>query len=361
MKKLVPGICAGVSLLISLILLFIINNLSASLPSQQMANRWDASGSSAHVSCFFSADSRVSEDTIISFEHSIDSELASASIILNAENSSARLWVDAYSASGTVNISTDRGRISADAMGVGGDFFLFHPVKLLYGSYFSGSDLMQDYCIIDEDAAWQLFGSNDVAGMMVDIGGIPHVVAGVIEREAGKFNEAAGLDSTRVYLSYASFEKNGRSNGISHYEIVMPNPISNFAYDFIVKKLGYDEDNSKVVENSSRYSFMSRLDSMKAFWTRSMNTQAIVYPYWENVARCYEDILAVLTFIQLLFACFPVIYVTVILCRMWKRRTWSLKTIWHGVTGFFEQLNRRRNRRKKVKAKVAAEGYAEDE
>ena len=43
---------------------------------------------------------------------------------------------------------------------------------------------MQDYCIIDQDAAWQLFGSNNVAGMTVKIGGIPHIIAGVVERPA---------------------------------------------------------------------------------------------------------------------------------------------------------------------------------
>ena len=44
--------------------------------------------------------------------------------------------------------------------------------------------LMKDYCVIDEDAAWQLFGSNDVAGMTVYIGGVPHIVTGVIRRPA---------------------------------------------------------------------------------------------------------------------------------------------------------------------------------
>lgn len=50
---------------------------------------------------------------------------------------------------------------------------MFHPLKLITGSYFSGNDLMQDYCIIDQDAAWQLFGSNDVVGMTVYIGNVP--------------------------------------------------------------------------------------------------------------------------------------------------------------------------------------------
>ena len=36
--------------------------------------------------------------------------------------------------------------------------------------------------------------------------------------------KAAGLTSTVVYVSYETLETYGTSNGINHYEIVMPNP-----------------------------------------------------------------------------------------------------------------------------------------
>ena len=37
---------------------------------------------------------------------------------------------------------------------------------------------MDDKVIVDEDAAWQLFGSNDVVGMQIIIGGIPITLPG---------------------------------------------------------------------------------------------------------------------------------------------------------------------------------------
>lgn len=60
------------------------------------------------------------------------------------------------------------------------------PWNCCPGSYFSGSDLMQDHIILDQDSAWQLFGSYDVEGMQVMIGNVPHIVSGVIRREEAK-------------------------------------------------------------------------------------------------------------------------------------------------------------------------------
>ena len=67
--------------------------------------------------------------------------------------------------------------------------------------------------MIDQDAAWQLFGSNDVSGMTVYIGGIPHIVTGVVQRQEGRLTEAAGLDGSLVYVSYQTLSTLGKSNG----------------------------------------------------------------------------------------------------------------------------------------------------
>ena len=182
MKKLVLGISGGLSFLIFLILLITTNQIIGAQDTQQMARRWSKENDAAQVSCFFAADSETTEDTILMFEHGIDSALTEASVVQESENPGARLWADAYSADGKITLSNNKTSVTADAIGIGGDFFLFHPLTLINGAYFSGNDLMQDYCVIDKDAAWQLFGSYDVAGMTVYISGIPHIVTGVVER-----------------------------------------------------------------------------------------------------------------------------------------------------------------------------------
>ena len=324
MKKRILGICGGISFGIFLIIMFVIRGLGNDLPSQEMAKRWSKEGGTAQVSCFFSVNSGITQEQLQEFEHSVDGKLAEASVTLESENPSARLWVDAYSAEGTLSVSSDRASIQADAIGIGGDFFLFHPMTLLSGSYFSGNDLMQDYCLLDKDAAWQLFGSSDVAGMMVSINGIPHMVSGVVERPEGRLAENAGLDKTMVYVSYQTLQELGEHSGINHYEIVMPNPVTGFAVNMIRESFGTDPQEVEIVENTSRYSLVSRVKILMQFGIRSMNGKAIIYPYWENMARGYEDILALLTFFELFFLLFALAVALGLFIRWWRHKGWTV-------------------------------------
>ncbi len=325
MKKLILGISGGVSFLVFLVLLTVTGYLGNNQQTQMMAERWSKKDDVAQISCFFSVDANITEDRIQEFQHSIDNALTEASVVQESENPGARLWADAYSADGKISLASDRSSLEADAIGIGGDFFLFHPLKLVSGAYFSGNDLMQDYCIIDEDAAWQLFGSSDVAGMTVFINRIPHIVTGVVERPEGRLAEGAGLDSTLVYVSMQTLEELGSSNGINHYEIVMPNPVTGYALNYVKEHLGMEEKETEVVENTSRYSFVSRCKMILQFGLRSMNGKAIIYPYWENIARGYEDILTVLTLFELIFLLYGAGVALGFFILWWKHKGWTIK------------------------------------
>lgn len=327
-KQIVLGISGAVSFLVFLILAAVSSVLSGRQLSQQMAERWSLKKDAAQVSCFFSPNMEVDLDSIEMFRHSLDDALIQASITQESPNAGARLWADAYSADGKITLVSDRARLEADAIGIGGDFFLFHPLELLSGSYFSGNDLNQDFCVIDEDAAWQLFGSNDVAGMSVTIGGIPHMVTGVVRRDEGRLEEAAGLDSTLVYVSYSTLSELGSNNGINHYEVVMPNPVSKFAYNYVKENLGKEEKEVEVVENTSRYGLLERLKILASFGTRSMNGKAIIYPYWENIARGYEDILALITLFAAVFFLYPAVLLIIMIILYWKHKTWTVKGVY---------------------------------
>ncbi|MBQ7919145.1 MAG: ABC transporter permease [Lachnospiraceae bacterium] len=315
-------------LVIGTVLAIVISMLSNKLLPQQMAERWSEEKDVAQISCFFSVDAGMTVDSIETFEHNLDNALVEASIYSTSLNEEARLWADAYSATGKITISTDSGNsITSDALGVGGDFFLFHPLQLLGGSYFSGHDVNQDYVVLDRNAAWKLFGSNDVAGMTVYIGNIPHIIAGVVEVESGKLAQAGGVNDTVVFVSYDSLNKYGVNHGINHYEIVMPSPVSSYAFSYVKDNIGASEAEMEVVENSERFSFFNRLKLIKGFASRSMNGKAIIYPYWENIARGYENILSLLTVIMLLVFAYPATVLIVIIVRLWKKKTWTLKSI----------------------------------
>lgn len=297
------------------------------LLDQRAADRWSAEKNAAQISCFLTEGTEIDKNHILTFEHQLDAVLQESSITVTKET--ARLWADSYSAPGRVTLKSGKVSLDASAIGIGGDFFFFHPVQLVGGTYFSGNDLMHDKIIIDEDAAWQMFGSNDVTGMEVSIGGIPHYIAGVIRRENGRFQEAAGLDKTVVYMSCESLEAYGVTEGINTYEIVMPNPVSGFAYAKVKEKFGIDETGMQVIDNSERYGLKALFTVISEFGTRSMTSHAIRYPYWENVARGWEDVMAVILVLQILFLLVPAVIVMISGVILWKRKNWTWKDIVH--------------------------------
>lgn len=250
--------------------------------------------------------------------------------------------------------------MQADALGIGGDFFLFHQLRLLSGSYFSGNDLMQDYVILDRETAWQLFGSVDVAGMLVTISGRPHMVIGVVERPGGKLYEAAGLDGPRVFVSYETLSAYGSSGGINHFEIVMPNPVRQYALNYVREQLGKQEREVEVLENSTRYSIGKRLRLLLDFGTRSMNGKAIIYPYWENVARGYEDILALLTLFQMLFLLYPSGVLLIWIVIRWKHKTWTARTVFAAVQDKLQRAGERRREKRKNGQKREKKSWLDD-
>lgn len=327
LRQIICTIIGAVSFLLFLILTWLGGHIANGLLDQQMAKRWSDEKDTAQISCFFSQGVEVTEETILRFESQLKQALQEESITGDSENPNARLWVDAYSGSGKITLQNGKKSVTAKAIGVAGDFFLFHPLKLLNGAFFSGDDVMQDYVIIDEDMAWQLFGSNDVEGMQVTIAGVPHIVSGVIERGSGHMNNVAGNDVTCVYLSYSSMKEYGENYGINCYEIVMPNPITGYALKMVKEKIGFEEGEVSCIENSTRYSILSLGKILLSFTSRSMSEKAIIYPYWENVARGWEDILVRLLMLRVILLLIPCVMLIAFVVKLWKKRTWNWRDV----------------------------------
>lgn len=279
-------LCLTVCMLIAVGVLGIILHVGKnSLPDQLMARRWSDKRDVAQISCFYSDDAFMTEQNIEEMRYLLSKKLQELAIEPNAEG--ARLYIDAYSAQGTITIQSDKKSIEAHAIGIGGDYFMFHPVELLSGMYFTGNDLMQDSVLLDEEAAWQLFGANDIAGKTVTIGGLPYRVAGVYAREQGELETLAGSQDTTVYISYGTLSTLNASP-ITCYEVVMPNPVEGFAMDRMLEINLSSEETVQMVENSNRFSYLSLYTVWKERAARTMKTNDIELPFWENLARYKE-------------------------------------------------------------------------
>ena len=203
--------------------------------SQQAAVRWSAAGGYTQISVFYTEEAAPEAERLSQFEETLEETYAEEGI--KAEENT-RLWISAASGSGSVQIVSDRARVNVTAVGVRGDFFQFHPQKRLYGSLPSGESKNTNWIVIDEEIAWQLFGSSDVAGMEVTIGGVPHYVSGVIRRECDLMEKKAGADEATVYLPYESLRDYGYTEGITCYEILLPDPVSGFGMKLVEEGLG---------------------------------------------------------------------------------------------------------------------------
>ena len=332
LKQMVFSLIVILTLILWLILTIWSNHQINGLIDQQAAARWDEEGGSAQVSCFLKESAALDEFQITGFEKELEQNLLE---VLPADaqggENGKRLFIDAYGSMGKITVTSEKSTLEANAVGIGGDFFLFHPLQLVSGGYFSGNDLMKDSIILDEDAAWQLFGSNDIAGQSVMIGEVPHYVAGVIKRQTGRFAESAGLKETVIYVSNETLAAHGLSSGITIYEVVAPNPVKGFVYKCVKEKLGVKEDDMVVVENSARYLLEALIPVILEFGNRSMQNYAVKLPYWENIARGWEDVKSLVLLCQFVLLMVPGVIIIVFLIIKWRNRNFTWKDIGHYI------------------------------
>ena len=280
------------------------------------ARRFQGDGETrfAQLAVFMPEGKGKSEEDIQRFRQSLDATLVEQSLEA-PENGS--LTIDAYCGFAGVTVSSENTTgSSVKAAGVGGDFFYFHPLTLLGGSYIRSDDLMDDLVVLDEETAWRLFGGTDLAGLTMYINDKPFVVAGVVARETDFATQKAYTGDGGVYMSYSALSRLVETASITCYEIVMPNPIRNFAKGILED---FPADGGDLVENSSRYEFSHLLEVAKNFAERSMRLNGVIYPYWENAVRLTEDYAALLAVLSIVFAVCPAVTVLVLGIRQIRR------------------------------------------
>ena len=306
----------GLLILASCVCFFASASLAKLLPSQYAAERWAGEGDTSfrQVSCFLPVDECLSLNQIHGFRYAILDQLHAAAIEADTDT---LLFRDAWSASGKLSASSDLGKGEVSVIAVGGDFFLFHPLRLLSGSYLTENDVMDDRVLLDEDTAWLLFGGTDLEGMPMKLNGVPFTVAGVVQREQDFASRKAYTAGQGVYMSFDAYTRLKEGAGASCYELVMTDPVKNFVLNFVKEKFPIGQ--GEVVENTGRFAFGKVLGIVREFGTRSMQKLGVVNPYWENAARCVEDWCSLMSFFALLFLILPALRLLQLLIRLLRR------------------------------------------
>lgn len=212
-KQKIQLLTAALSLLLWSILQCFRMSLQNSLPDQNAAARWSQNHDVAQISIFFTEDQKITEDSVKELAWKLTQALTEQAIGKDEKKSSGRELVMAYSAEGQITLNREGKTLTVNAVGVGGDFFLFHPLTLLSGQYLNTSLDMKDGIVLDEDTAWQLFGSSNIVGQTVEIGGLPFYIRGVVKKPTGRLEKAAGLSQSLVFVDYAMLQKYGSFGG----------------------------------------------------------------------------------------------------------------------------------------------------
>lgn len=188
--------------------------------------------------------------------------------------------------SGEEKVSLTRGTSSAEAVATVyfGNWFGLHPTLPLTGGFVDDSATGVDYCVIDDYAAWRLFGSTDVCGLDIEIDGQIYTVTAVVEADKTDYADYYGI-TPRVYIRYNSAAMRQRNLSFTALECVLPSPISDFAAKTFKEAVSaYGED---IVENTGRYTPTRLWNNI-----RGMTEMAVAdgdsFPYYENISRIRE-------------------------------------------------------------------------
>ena len=290
-----------------------IGTLGSLLQSQRAAERFAGQSGRpfVQISAFFHPKDEVSEFDILLYNESLQTGLRASG---NGAKGSESAFACAYSASAYLSVQSARGTFRLPAVGTGGDFFLFHPYPLLYGSLMeppAGNGI-----ILNDRAAWMLFGAVNAVGLPVLIDGAAYVVSGVIRLEDDPASQGAlgGME----YMIFVPFALIG--GGVTCYEAVLPEPVKGYG-ETLFAGLGTGD----MSVNSNRFSAQAIWSTIRRLPAYSMDVSAAALPYWENAARNMEMRIILWT-LALFFVLSPVIAVlAMILCASPGKRL--LRTI----------------------------------
>lgn len=332
------GASAILFLLLFWLALTAIRSLTSSLPGADAADRWkadDAPYPYTQLTVYTDSTAAFDLNTIYLHRMNLEQELKENAVSV-PEGASA--YIDAFSGETTLSVSTERTTLRVNATACGGDFFFFHPFEMLHGDYFSEDDLNAHTVILDEYAAWQLFGAIEVTGMDVTIGNQLFRVAGVCKKPTDPLESTTWGDVPRIFVHYIGLRMTTKFDRADCYEIVMPNPIGDFAHGILSDRFSITEKstNAVIYDNSKRFSFDTLTKASAEFFMRSIRRDRILPPFWENNNRVTETKAIVTAFFGAIAG------ITALICAIAFLSLWfwihpiRITDIWHFFNDKYE-------------------------
>ena len=265
-------VCALIGCSISLYIL----SIPRELTEYKVTQKWGADGYT-HIAAYMNSDASFTANAMAKSV----SEIESAYTVDSIELTSSR-----YSASLETNVSLTSPNSSRSASCAAtvylGDYFVFHPYNIIEGAYPVIQGNSTDAVLIDELAAWQLFGTQrGVVGLEAKIGNDYYTVCGVIGIPDGVYNEVYG-EKPRVYINAdsAAYRSGSASRAFTTFEAIVPDPITNYAENALTDIL---ESFDPVIKNiDTRFNSEALKEVYESQTSMIIDPKDREYPYTEK-------------------------------------------------------------------------------
>lgn len=347
-KRLIWGLTAGVCLIGALLLWRGDQRVIRTLTPQQTAVSWGTEDKPyAMASVFLEESAGIPQSSLGEIRLNVEKALTNGGV-----GSDTHPWLYSASYQTRNTLTCDSGKSEVLLTAVVGDFFRIHPMRVVSGWYMDEDDLMHDRVILDRQAAWDLFASDNVVGLLLELNGVSYQVAAVVELEDGRFNKMAAGAVPRAWVFADSpglaepaapetaadagetdavppaSAASSSEPGFTCMEMVLPQPVKDFTASTMKNALkGFISEKTEITDNSGRFSVGSRWQVLKNLTVRGISSGTVEYPYWENAARLTENHLAIRLVPEGLLMCVPIVSLLLLLLFLNRRRTWGLHSI----------------------------------
>ncbi len=250
---------------------------------------------------------------------------------------------------GTKSLTLTGKKGTAEIMGfyTGGDYFSVHRADVISGSPYDSETVNLDTIVLDDETAWKLFGSLNVAGMTVETNNTELYISAVIRSPQKKSKHLkAAYDDDGISAAYLPAEAAnliyGEEQQFTAYDVLMPDPIDNFAEGIVRDAAGLsqgDSSYSKVIDSRSRFSLKKIRESAEKISIVTDSSSELVYPFYEDAAR---SVMLDLTVLYKVF--FPVFVLLMISVCYWIVA--FVKLLRKGVLGIYGIICRKADDKK---------------
>ncbi len=279
MRKIIIFVSLSASLLflaVGLVLFAVKEGIPKELIEYKSSHEWGADAHS-HVTVYMSSDRELDYSEKIM----IESELEAAYTVDSIDSSKAIYCASTETGVSLYSTSSSR-HASSTATVYSGDYFNFYKPELKEGAYPINDPIHTDAILLDENAAWQIFGTHTgVVGLSLDYNGYSYTVCGVIKVPDGIYKEVYG-ERSRVFISSQSTGFRNNNIMYTQFDAMIPDPITNYATNLIKEKFVAYSD---VIVNQDNRFDGEELNKLREN-TNDMiiNSNGIDYPFTEKAA-----------------------------------------------------------------------------